>query len=82
MLQILNLLKPILADIFDVEESEITPATTFEELYADEYDITEIRFAIEEELDAIEEVLDEEFEMSAQASVGELIKLIEERQNA
>ncbi|MBQ1216688.1 MAG: hypothetical protein IIX85_01870 [Clostridia bacterium] len=78
MLQILNLLKPILADIFDVEESEITPATTFEELYADEYDITEIRFAIEEELDL---TLDEK-EMSAQASVGELIKLIEERQNA
>lgn len=78
MLQILNILKPILADIFDVEESEITPATTFEELYADEYDITEIRFAIEEELDL---TLDEK-EMSAQASVGELIKLIEERQNA
>ncbi|MBQ2271945.1 MAG: hypothetical protein IIW31_04445 [Clostridia bacterium] len=78
MLQILNLLKPILADIFDVEESEITPATTFEELYADEYDITEIRFAIEEELDL---TLDEK-EMSAQASVGELIKLIEERKNA
>ena len=78
MLQIFNLLKPILADIFDVEESEITPATTFEELYADEYDITEIRFAIEEELDL---TLDEK-EMSAQASVGELIKLIEERQNA
>ena len=78
MLQILNLLKPILADIFDVEESEITPATTFEELYADEYDITEIRFTIEEELDL---TLDEK-EMSAQASVGELIKLIEERQNA
>lgn len=78
MLQILNLLKPILADIFDVEESEITPATTFKELYADEYDITEIRFAIEEELDL---TLDEK-EMSAQASVGELIKLIEERQNA
>lgn len=78
MLQILNLLKPILADIFDVEESEITPATTFEELYADEYDITEIRFAIEEELEL---TLDEK-EMSAQASVGELIKLIEERQNA
>lgn len=78
MLQILNILKPILADIFDVEESEITPATTFEELYADEYDITEIRFAIEEELDL---TLDER-EMSAQASVGELIKLIEERQNA
>ena len=52
MLQILNLLKPILADIFDVEESEITPATTFEELYADEYDITEIRFAIEERQNA------------------------------
>lgn len=78
MLQILNILKPILADIFDVEESEITPATTFEELYADEYDITEIRFAIEEELDL---TLDEK-EMAAQASVGELIKLIEERQNA
>ena len=78
MLQILNILKPILADIFDVEESEITPATTFEELYADEYDITEIRFAIEEELDL---TLNEK-EMSAQASVGELIKLIEERQNA
>ena len=78
MLQILNILKPILADIFDVEESEITPATTFEELYADEYDITEIRFAIEEELDLTLDVK----EMAAQASVGELIKLIEERQNA
>lgn len=43
-------LKPVLADIFGVEEDEITPETDlFGDLGADEYDMTEISMIIEEE---------------------------------
>ena len=45
-------LKPILADIFDVDEDEITPKTDlFDDLGGDEYDMIEIAMIIEEEFD-------------------------------
>ena len=51
-MQIFNRLKPIIADIFDVEEDELTPKTDlFEELGADEYDMIEISMIIEEEFE-------------------------------
>ncbi|MBO5248672.1 MAG: acyl carrier protein [Clostridia bacterium] len=54
MIQTLNILKPILADIFAVEEEEITPAVLFsEDLCADELDMTEIFMAVEEEFDVL-----------------------------
>ena len=43
-------LKPFLAEIFDVEESDILPDTDlFSDLCADEYDMLEIAMIIEEE---------------------------------
>ena len=54
MIQTLNILKPILADIFAVEEEEITPAVLFsEDLCPDELDMTEIFMAVEEEFDVL-----------------------------
>lgn len=51
-LEILERLKPVLADIFDVDESEITPSTElFGELGADEYDMIELAMIIEEEFE-------------------------------
>ncbi|MBQ6052115.1 MAG: hypothetical protein IJL30_02375 [Clostridia bacterium] len=47
---VFNVLKPFLADIFTVDESEITPETDlFYDLFADEYDMIEIAMIIEEE---------------------------------
>ncbi|MBR5721485.1 MAG: acyl carrier protein [Clostridia bacterium] len=47
---VFNKLKPFLADIFDTDESEITPETDlFEDLFADEYDMLELAMIIEEE---------------------------------
>lgn len=49
---ILARLKPILAELFDVEEDEITRDTDFEEdLYADSLDILEFLMIVEEEFD-------------------------------
>ncbi len=75
MFDILNILKPILADIFQVEAEDITPAVTFEELGADELDLTEITMAVEEEFDAL---VDDE-DLNKILSVGDLIATIEEQ---
>ncbi len=75
MFDILNILKPILADIFQVEEEDITPAVTFEELGADELDLTEITMAVEEEFD----VLVDDEDLNKILSVGDLIATIEEQ---
>ena len=49
---ILTRLKPILAELFDVTEDEITRETDFEEdLYADSLDILEFLMIVEEEFD-------------------------------
>ena len=41
----------LFADIFDVEPDKLTPETTLEELCADEYDLEEISFNLEELFD-------------------------------
>ena len=57
---VFNILKPFLADIFDIDESEITPETDlFDDLFADKYDMTELEMIIEEEF-GVETVLPEE----------------------
>lgn len=74
MIQVLNTLKPILADIFAVEEEEITPAAQFsDDLYADELDMTEIFMTVEEEFDVF--VDPEDYEKIV--TVGDLIAYIE-----
>ena len=51
-MDILLRLKPILADIFDVDEEELTPKTDlFDDLGADEYDMIELSMIIEEEFE-------------------------------
>ncbi len=75
MFDILNILKPILADIFQVEEEDITPAVPFDELGADEMDMTEITMAVEEEFD----VLVDDEDLDKILSVGDLIAYIGER---
>ncbi|MBE6896244.1 MAG: acyl carrier protein [Ruminococcaceae bacterium] len=51
-MQIFERLKPILADIFDVDEDELTPKTDlFDDLGADEYDMIELSMIIEEEFE-------------------------------
>ncbi len=77
MIQILNTLKPILADIFAVEEEEITPGTDFAELDADELDMTEIFMTVEEEFDVFVDWEDgKNF-----VTVGDLIAYIEGHRN-
>ena len=79
MIQVLNVLKPILADIFAVEEEEITPAVTFaDDLLADEMDMTEILMTVEEEFDVFVDPKDAE----KMVCVGDLISYIEEHRNA
>ena len=78
MLDILTVLKPILADIFSVEDEEITPATTFDEdLGADFIDLQEIMLVTEEEFDVL---IDDE-DLTGIATVGDLIAYIEGRRH-
>ena len=49
---ILTKLKPVLAELFDVDEEEITRETDFEEdLFADSLDVLEFLMIVEEEFD-------------------------------
>ena len=74
MFEILNILKPNLADIFSVEEEDITPATHLEnDLGADELDLQEIIMITEEEFDVL---IDDE-DLPKLNTVGDLITYIE-----
>ena len=78
MIQTLNILKPILADIFAEEEENITPAVGFaDDLVADELDMTEIFMAVEEEFDVFVDPKDYENIVT----VGDLIAYIEGHRN-
>lgn len=78
MIQILNTLKPILADIFAVEETDIAPGTDFyADLDADELDMTEIFMTVEEEFDVF---VDSE-DGKTFVTVGDLIAYIEGHRN-
>ena len=78
MIQTLNILKPILADIFAEEEENITPAVCFvDDLSADELDMTEIFMAVEEEFDVFVDPQDYEKIIT----IGDLIAYIEEHRN-
>lgn len=77
MIEILNILKPILADIFGIEEDEISPAVSFEELQADEMDMMEIAMTVEEEFDVL---IDDE-DLPSIKTVSDLIAYIERHRN-
>jgi len=73
MFDILNILKTNLADIFAVDEEDITPATLFDDLGADLIDLQEIMLIVEEEFNLL---IDDE-ELKKFITVGDLIAYIE-----
>ena len=77
MFDILKILKINLADIFAVEEEDITPATAFEELGADIIDMQEIMLIAEEEFG----VLIDDDNLKKFVTVGDLIAYIEGHRN-
>lgn len=70
--EILDILRNILSEMLDADKDEITGERTFDELGADEIDMVELQFAIEEEFDF--EV--EEDAYAALTTVDELVKYI------
>jgi acyl carrier protein len=72
-------LRELLADLFDRKPEEITPATTFDELLADELDFVELAWMIQEETDL--EPLEGE-DLRPIATVGELLLYVKTRQTA
>ncbi len=72
---ILTKLKPILAELFDVDEEEITRETDFEEdLYADSLDILEFLMIVEEEFDLKKLT---KMDLSPYHTVGDAVDFIE-----
>jgi acyl carrier protein len=72
-------LRELLADLFDRNPAEITPATTFDELLADELDFVELAWMIQEETGL--EPLEGE-DLRPIATVGELLLYVKTRQTA
>lgn len=69
----LDLLKKVIAEVLNVDESEVTPNTTFvDDLGADSLDVFQIIMGVEEELDI--EVDVEEAEKIV--TVGDAVELI------
>lgn len=72
-------LRELLADLFDRNPEEITPATTFDELLADELDFVELAWMIQEET-GLEPLAGED--LRPIATVGELLLYVKTRQTA
>lgn len=70
--EILDILRNILSEMLDVDKDEITGERTFDEFGADEIDMVELQFAIEEEFDF--EVHEDAY--AALTTVDELVKYI------
>lgn len=68
--------KSIIVEQLGVDEDDVTPETTFEELNADSLDIVELIMALEEEFDL--EIPDEEAEKIL--TVGAAVEYIKENQ--
>ena len=68
-------LQEIIAEVLNVDPEEITMDTTFEELGVDSLDTVDMVMELEEEL-GIELELDEKI-----STVGEMVKLVEEKMN-
>ena len=68
-------LQEIIAEVVNVDPEEITMDTTFEELGVDSLDTVDMVMELEEEL-GIELELDEKI-----STVGEMVKLVEEKMN-
>jgi len=75
-MNVLQKISEVIADHLGTDVSEITEATTFEELGVDSLDIVEMVMKFEEELD-VELELEEKFE-----TVGALAKFVESKIDA
>ncbi len=64
----------IIADQLDMEESDITSDSTFEDLGADSLDVVDVIMTLEDEFDI--EIPDEAIE--GMKTVGELVKYVED----
>ena len=64
----------IIADQLDMEESDITSESTFEDLGADSLDVVDVIMTLEDEFDI--EIPDEAIE--GMKTVGELVKYVED----
>lgn len=69
---VFDTLVAIIAENISVDESEITPETTFEDLGIDYIDLLDIVMALEEALGGVEVEMDDDAE-----TVGELAESIE-----
>ena len=69
---VFDTLVAIIAENISVDESEITPETTFEDLGIDYIDLLDIVMALEEALGGVEVEIDDDAE-----TVGELAESIE-----
>jgi acyl carrier protein len=70
-------LRALIAEQFGVEETEITPETSFEgDLGADSIDIVELSMALEEEFGVAEM---EEEDISSVTTVDDLVKYLQDR---
>ncbi len=69
---VFDTLAAIIAENISVDESEITPETTFEDLGIDYIDLLDIVMALEEALGGVEVEIDDDAE-----TVGELAESIE-----
>lgn len=71
---VFDTLVSIIAENISVDESEITPDTTFEDLGIDYLDLLDIVMALEEALGGVEVEIDDDAE-----TVGELAESIEKQ---
>lgn len=71
---VFDTLVSIIAENISVDESEITPDTTFEDLGIDYIDLLDIVMALEESLGGVEVEIDDDAE-----TVGELAESIEKQ---
>ena len=71
---VFDTLVAIIAENISVDESEITPETTFEDLGIDYIDLLDIIMALEESLGGVEVEIDDDAE-----TVGELAESIEKQ---
>jgi acyl carrier protein len=70
-------LRALIAEQFGVEETDITPETSFEgDLGADSIDIVELSMALEEEFGVAEM---EEEDISSVTTVDDLVKYLQDR---
>ena len=72
LIMVFDTLVGIIAENISVDESEIAPETTFEDLGIDYIDLLDIVMALEDSLGGIEIEMDDDIE-----TVGELVECVE-----